>query len=368
MPDGIYPAKDLEVSPYGLLSVADVWTPARVDSDPRWVRGFRTSFNADPQSVEILSNTNASVTGGSLSNRAAHFPELSDVTPFYVEVTESGSTLGLNLEETTRVLLNQIETVSQKAAEREVWTGVAAQADNLSDPYFVKAVPTVTIAKASLTSNVATVTTTAAHGFHAGETVTIAGLASTLAPLNGVHVITLAGPDYFTFDFVNADITEATTAVGTVSGPGPAAAQVVTSAAVSPDQALYLLEQAISSAPLGNSGVIHMTRDVASALDNKLQDDNGKLHTRLGTPVSVGSGYTGDGPEGATGAAASATNKWMYATGSVTVHLGDSDIVNTLAEGFNPQNNNYLLKALRPIAVYFDPSIFYTAQVTLPTA
>ena len=368
MPDGIYPAKDLEVSPFGLLSVADVWSPARVDSDPHWVRGFRTSFNADPKSVEILSNTNATVTGGSLSSRAAHFPELLDVSPFYLEVTESGTTFGLSPDETVRVLLNQIETASQKAAEREVWTGVAAQADGLPDAYLTKAATTASIEKASLTDDVATVTTTTAHGLNAGEVVTIAGLTSTLAPLNGTHTVTSAGALVFTFDLTNADIVEATTAVGTVSGPGQVASQVVTSAGVNADQALYLLEQAISNAPLGTSGVIHMTRDVASALDSRLQDDNGVLHTRLGTPVSVGSGYTGDGPEGESEATASATNKWMYATGSVTVHLGDSDIVNTVAQGFDSHNNNYLLKALRPIAVYFDPSIFYAAQVTLPSA
>lgn len=148
---------------------------------------------------------------------------------------------------------------------------------------------------------------------------------------------------------------------------------VVGAGAVPPYAGLYLLEEAIASSPTGENGIIHMTRDVASVLDTRLvrekQDGKFVLFTRLGTPVSVGSGYSGAGPIGATGAAASATNKWMYATSNVYVELGKSEIVNEdLAHGFNPAVNDILLKAVRPAAAYFDPSIHYAARVTIPTS
>jgi hypothetical protein len=85
--------------------------------------------------------------------------------------------------------------------------------------------------------------------------------------------------------------------------------------ALSPRRALALLEHSIGQASDGGEqGVIHMTRDVAALLasnSNMLFHEAGKEHLQTlgGTPVVVGSGYTGTGPDGATGATATvATN------------------------------------------------------------
>lgn len=151
-------------------------------------------------------------------------------------------------------------------------------------------------------------------------------------------------------------------------------ATIVTSGGVTPEKALYLIEQEISKSPTGARGIIHMTRDVASALGSRLRyfekneiDEKTYAVTRLGTLVAIGSGYTGNGPDGTTGNAASATNKWIYVTGAVEVHLGEPEITTpTLAQAFNPRVNDFEVQVLRPAAVHFDPSIFSTAQVTLP--
>lgn len=153
------------------------------------------------------------------------------------------------------------------------------------------------------------------------------------------------------------------------------AATVPETGAFTPQIALMYLEQAISNSPTGESGVIHMTRDIASILGSRLiykkGDDEypGRVMTRLGTPVVIGSGYTGNGPIGATGAAASSTNKWMYATSSVEAHLGRIEIVDEdLASGVDATINDMRLKAYRPAAVYSDPSIHYAMRVTIPTS
>lgn len=152
------------------------------------------------------------------------------------------------------------------------------------------------------------------------------------------------------------------------------AATVPASGAFKPENALMLLEQAISSSPTGESGVIHMTRDVASILGSRLvylkakDDQPASLMTRLGTPVVVGSGYTGNGPIGDGNAAASATNKWIYATGGIDVHLGKIEVVNeTLAQGADVTINNMRIKAYRPAAVFAEPSMLYAMRVTLPS-
>lgn len=141
-----------------------------------------------------------------------------------------------------------------------------------------------------------------------------------------------------------------------------------------PENALMYLEQAISNSPIGENGVIHMTRDVASILGSRLiykkgEDEfSGRAMTRLGTQVVIGSGYTGNGPVGDENATASATNKWIYATGPVDVHLGKIEIVNeNLAQGADVTINNMRLKAFRPAAVFADPSIHYAMRVTLPS-
>jgi len=144
--------------------------------------------------------------------------------------------------------------------------------------------------------------------------------------------------------------------------------------AFKPENGLMYLEQAIANSPTGENGVIHMTRDVASILGSRLvykkSDDgkSGRVMTRLGTDVVIGSGYTGNGPVGTENAAASPTNKWMYATGQVDVHLGKPEIVNEdLAQGADVTINNMRIKAFRPAAVYADPSMHFTVRVTLPS-
>jgi hypothetical protein len=145
-------------------------------------------------------------------------------------------------------------------------------------------------------------------------------------------------------------------------------AEVVTSGGVSPEKALWLLEQAISESPTGGPGIIHMTADVASALGSRIRyfekneiDEKTYAVTRIGTLVVIGSGYTGAGPEGTGGAAASATNKWMFATGAVTAETGRIFV----QEYVEPSTNDHTALVSLPAAVHFDPSIFSAAQVTL---
>jgi predicted amino acid dehydrogenase len=92
------------------------------------------------------------------------------------------------------------------------------------------------------------------------------------------------------------------------------------------------------------------------------------LQTVGGTPVAVGSGYSGTGPTGATGATASAINKWIYATGTVRVLLGKPDVVNdNLAQGYDVSGNqnDMKIKATRAASVYFDTSIYLAVRVDL---
>ena len=151
------------------------------------------------------------------------------------------------------------------------------------------------------------------------------------------------------------------------------ASTIPVAGAYSASDALFHLEQAIAESPTGTSGVIHMTRDVASILGAKLvyipgtESKPGRVMTRLGTDVVIGSGYTGAGPVGNANAAASLTNRWMFATGALEIHLSKSEIVNeNLAQGINARINDMIIKGVRAAAVYFDPSIHFAMRVAVP--
>jgi hypothetical protein len=144
--------------------------------------------------------------------------------------------------------------------------------------------------------------------------------------------------------------------------------------ALSPRRALALLEAQIGGVSHGGEqGIIHITRDVATLMSSNGQmffheDGRDHLQTLTGTPVVIGSGYSGNGPVGATGATASDTNKWIYATGTVKVYLGDIDVVNdNLGQAYDVSGNqnDMRLKAIRPAAVYFDTSIHLAVRVDL---
>ncbi len=143
-------------------------------------------------------------------------------------------------------------------------------------------------------------------------------------------------------------------------------ATVLSGSANSPSLGLAKLEQSISSSPCGETAVIHMTRDVASMLGNKLVLVKNQIQTRLGTPVSLGSGYTGAGPIGNENAAATDQFKWMYATGTVEVHLGKSEVINeSLAQGVAASVNDMRIKATRAAGIYVDTSIYQAIRVDL---
>ncbi len=141
------------------------------------------------------------------------------------------------------------------------------------------------------------------------------------------------------------------------------------------DHALASLEWALGQCAAG-SGVIHMTRDVAIRLSQYLVNVNDKIYTILGTPVVVGSGYTGSPPAGSTPSStvpfpavpvigAAPTTSWMYATGPVVVHLGP---VQYVGERRDAATNEIVALASQPAAVYWDSSCHFSAEVNLATA
>lgn len=123
---------------------------------------------------------------------------------------------------------------------------------------------------------------------------------------------------------------------------------------------LALLEQALADCGCGTRGTIHVTTAVGSALAVKKVDDH--LETQLGNFVIVGAGYDGSGPDGAV----PATGTWMYATGPVSVLLGESEAVGAnIAEQVDRSDNTWEARAQRGAAVTWDGCCAFAVHVDL---
>lgn len=284
---GVFEAPKIIPSMFGLLTV--VKPDTSVDED-KWVRGFSQEWETTPQFITNYDDTDS--TSEQISAPTVNY--FDEIKPFFIEVDETRSTLGFSGIDRIARITRQLEGVTQKALEKELWAGAIRIGESHDNKALVDASATI---------------------------------------LNS----------------------------GT---------------ALSARRAIALLEHTIGTdSPAGEQGVIHMTRDVAALLANDgslFYSMNGdeRMRTVGGTPVIVGSGYTGAGPTDAAGdtETPTATNKWMYATGTVKVYLGKPDVVNdNLAQGYDVSNNanSVRLKAIRPAAVYFDPSIHLAVRVDL---
>lgn len=123
-----------------------------------------------------------------------------------------------------------------------------------------------------------------------------------------------------------------------------------------------LLEEAIAESPLSAVGTIHAPKLIASVLQTSV-DGNGGLRTNLGTHVVAGSGYSHIGPDGVL---APTGRAWMYATGPVTVHLGDLNVVpEKLNQSIDTNNNTIKYYVNRPAAVTWSTTHLYAVLVDL---
>ena len=285
---GVFEAPMVVGASFGLLGCVK---PDSKSNEDQWVRGFSQYWDSGVYSAKNWDDTDT--TSYTIASDATPTRYL-EVKPFFIEVEDYRSTLGLlGVDHIERIKL-QADCITQKALEKELWDGAIRIGESHSNRALVD----------------------------------------------------------------------------------PAATILNSGTALSARRALALLEQTIGdTSACGIQGVIHITRDVAALLSSNSQmlfHETGKDHlqTMGGTPVIIGSGYSGAGPTDAAGDSETptATNKWMYATGDVRVVLGDIDVVtDTLSQGYDVSGNqnDMRLKAIRPAAVYFDSSVHLAIRVDL---
>jgi len=282
---GIFEAPKITPSEFGLFTVAKPDTQVKED---QWVRGFSQEWDTSIYSAKNWDDTDT--TSATVASNATP-TRYTEINPFFIEAEDYRSTLGFAGFDYVARVKRQLEGITQKAMEREIWDGAIRKGES-----------------------------------HANKALS----ASTATLINGTTALSVA-------------------------------------------RALALLDfELADTSPAGENGVIHMTKDAAGLLSANYMIfhnvETGHLQTISGTKIIIGSGYTGNGPDTQTGATASATNKWMYGTGTVKAFLGDVDVVaDTLAQSYDVagNQNDMRIKAIRPAAVYFDPSIHLAVRVDL---
>jgi hypothetical protein len=283
---GVVSAPKIVPSAFGLLAVVK---PENGPSEDQWVRGFSQEWETTLYSATNWDDTDTTDGEVVAIGTPTYYTE---IKPFFIEAEEFRSTLGFNGLDRIERLKRQLEGVTQKAMEVELWDGDVRKGENHANLALSDASATILNSGTALTAR----------------------------------------------------------------------------------RALAILENAIGqTSDGGEQGIIHMTRDVAALLSSSSQmilhnKDEDHLQTLGGTPVVVGSGYSGAGPDGATGATATDANKWIYATGTVRTYVGNVDVVNdNLAQAYDVSGNanDMRLKAIRPAAVYFDTSIHLAVRVDL---
>jgi hypothetical protein len=282
---GIFDAPKITPSEFGLFTVANPNTGANED---QWIRGFSQEWDTSIYSAKNWDDTDT--TSAVVASNATP-TRYTEIKPFFIEAEDYRSTLGFAGFDYVARVKRQLEGITQKSMERELWDGAIRKGES-----------------------------------HENKALSDGG--ATL--VNGTTALSAA-------------------------------------------RALALLDfELADTSPAGENGVIHMTKDVAGLLSANYMIfhnvERGHLQTVSGTKIIIGSGYTGNGPTGQTGATASATNKWMYGTGSVKAFLGDVDVVaDSLAQSYDVagNQNDMRVKAIRPAAVYFDPSIHLAVRVDL---
>jgi len=250
---------------------------------------------------------------------------------------------------------------------------------------------------ATYASNVITLTITGGTSLlQDGDLVNVTGLTYTSATGATAGPFTVSGTTTVggaTIKFAAPTATSAVSGTPVVTAPnannyltksGSSTNLTVTAAGDNTRLALANLEAKLATCPYGNRGVIHMSRKTASILTGigliervdysgrtDPEDVNKKgqvLVTLLGTPIIVGTGYSGDGPTNLATGPATAGAEWMFATGFTDVHLGAKKVLNEdLQRATAASTNDIHVRTARAAAVHFEPCCHYTVRVDLTT-
>jgi hypothetical protein len=310
----------------------------------------------------------------------ANAPRYLEVKPFFIEVEDFATTLGLlGLNRMERVL-RQLEAVTQRTVEREFLEGEVARGRQNGNTYLTDE-DTVSVLGSGVAlpphHAIANLERGTGNNSAAGEQGFLHITRDIAALLGSQYMLTRNDDDP---DHIHIEtIAGTTTLIGSgYTGNGPAFKIATTSAVngaafslttTNPHYITYsstVTEKVKFSgltgaqAPLNGTWVVATGTSAAGGTTLVLTLDSSKT-IAANSSVAVGAYAQMQ---------ASSTSKWIYATGSIGIKLGKSEVVNdNLAQAYavTANNNDMRFKAIRPVAIYFDTSIHLAVRVDITT-
>jgi hypothetical protein len=352
---GIFPAPKLNPMEFGLFSAAkpevtgssDV-NEVDLESRPNYVRSW--SENSGTSDV-VFSDPSA--------------PRYLEVKPWFIEVEDHATTMGLlGLNRFERVL-RQLEAVTQRTVEREFYEGHVTRGASLPNTYLTNP-DTITFLNAGVKvpphHAIAYLEKGISNYSAAGEQ-GILHMTRDIATLLGSQYMLMRVED--DPGHVHIETNGGTTVVlgAGYSGNGPY--RPVTTASLTSN--VVTLTTSVPHYVL--AGDVINVNSLGAPYDGTYTIASVPTSTTLTyakTNANVASAtVVGDIQQNAT-----SDTKWIYATGTIGIFLGESEVVNdNLAQAYDVTNNNndMRIKATRPVAAYFDTSIHLAVKVDLST-
>jgi len=354
--NGVVEAPKIVPSAFGLLAVVDV---ENSNNEDQWVRGFSQEWETDLYALYNVDDTNSNETQIAGAGNVNYYDE---IKPFFIEVQEDRSTLGfMGIDRIARIK-RQLEATTQRAIEEELWDGAIRLVTGHSNRALVSSSVSVIDgeglspkrALAALEQGIAEVS-------HAGEQGIVHSTRDVVALLSSNSQMLFHNKEKDHLQTMGG--TPVVTGSG-YSGNGPK--WDILTASVNGNK-LILVANGRHYFQNGDRISLSITSDTLGTVTLT----NVEVTTNTGTEFKVDYTHTNVTAEDATGYAqqlGTTTDKWIYATGTVKVYLGDVDVVNdSLSQAYDVSGNanDMRLKAIRPTAAYFDTTIHLAVRVDL---
>lgn len=357
---GIFPPAELIPTEFGLLSAARVMTHTARAADETWIRGFSFEYDSRP-TIKLLED------GGSPAHTLFDGTGLArylEVKPFFFEVEDFRSTFSLPGENRFERVMRQIEAATQKVLEREFCDGHVARADANSNQYLSK-VSTLTFPSAAPSTAIdireaISRLELALAGSPAGEQGIIHLTRDTPILVDGDRLFVRVGDDKGKFRLETINGTPAVIGSG-YTGNGPVLSitnkSLASNVATITTATSHYLSAGETVTVAGVGSPFDGTYSV-SAIASATVFSYAKTNANVTSAAATGTAQM-QGTD---------TVKWIYATGCVDVHIGKAEVVNdNLAQGYGvtTNQNDMRIKATRPLALHFDPSVHAAVKASL---
>jgi len=363
---GIFPAPKLTPMEFGLFSVVKPEISAESVESEHWVRGFEVDLESRPNYVRLMDDTD-STTSVVFSDPNA--PRYLQVKPYFIEVEDFATTMGLlGLNRFERVL-RQLEGVTQRTVEREFFEGEIARGRDLANPFLTDEDTCVVFGAGGVNAvpphhAIAYLERGIGQNSASGEQGVLHITRDVAALLGSQYMLMRIEDDP---NHIHIETNSGTTVVIGAGYTGNGIHYRVNNKALTSNIATittanphYLLAGE-SVQITGVDSTFDGTYTVAS-VPSTTTFTYAKTATNVTSTAVTGAAYAQ--------MQASAEHKWLYATGTIGIKLGKSEVVNdNLAQAYavTANNNDMRFKAFRPAVAYFDTSIHLAVKVDVST-